>query len=130
MSYADANRISYSFPAVNFATSSSQSITGPKGKAGRIKTCHVSATTLFTAVTTQARVDLGNATTANAYGTESLGTLAAGASTAIDDGSNAASSLTMPRVAADVPIKVSFVAPTGGTPAGVGTVTVVVDWDW
>lgn len=128
MSYSLPNRRSYSFPNVAFGTSSFQTVTGPKGKAGRIVAINVAATVLFTNVTTAGRVDLGNATTANANQSLALGALAASASISSDDAVSTFTNTT-PVVAADVPLKVSFIAPTGGSPAGTATVTVIMDWD-
>lgn len=130
MSYADPVSKAYSFPAIAFGTGSSQTIRGPKGKTGIVRDIHVSATVLFTAVTTSGRVDVGNSTTAAAAGSLTLGTLAAGGSRSVLDGQDATSALVSGYICpADTDVKVSFVAPTGGSPAGTGTVTVFIDWD-
>lgn len=130
MSYSNPNRRTYTFPGIAFGTSGAQTLDNPKGKAGRIVSVQVVATVLFTAVTTPGRVDLGNSTTANAYGSLSLGTLAAAASLSSEGTIGYASYTNTTRdIAADVPLKVSFIAPTGGSPAGTGTVILTVDWD-
>jgi hypothetical protein len=130
MSYSNPDQRFYHFPNVAFGTSSTQKIRGPKGKAGRLIATHVSATVLFTAVTTSGRVDIGTAGTANAYQSLTLGTLAAGAALASDD-SNASSSVvtnTLLDLPADTDVMVSFIAPTGGSPAGTATVGVCINW--
>lgn len=130
MSYSVPRRRQYTFPSVNFATSSSQQISGPKGKAGRVIEVHVSATVTFTNTTTAGRVDIGNTTTANANMSVPLGTLAAGSALSSEDSATLSTiTVTDRNVPADTAIKVSFVAPTGGSPAGTGTVLVVVHWD-
>lgn len=130
MSYADPDRRFYSFPGVAFGTSTAQYINGPRGKKGTLKAIHVSATVLFTAVTTSGRVDVGNATTAAAYGSLTLGTLAAAAAMSSDDSGQTADPIVANHeIAANTVVKVSFVAPTGGSPAGTGTVSVMIDWE-
>jgi len=128
MSYANADRRTYSFPAVNFATNSAQAIRGPKGKMALLQSISMSATTTFTATTTQGRVDVGVTGTPQAYASLPLGTTAAGGAIASDDSARTAPVITQNRLPADTDVLMSFVAPTGGSPAGVGTVTVVIDW--
>lgn len=127
MSYSNPDRRHYSFPSVDFSTSTSQKIKGPKGKTGRLIATHVSGTVLFTAVSTSGRVDVGNSTTAAAYQSLTLGTLAAAAAIASDDGAATVTN-TLLELPADTDVKVSFIAPTGGSPAGTGTTTVTIDW--
>lgn len=130
MSYSNPDRRSYVFPAVAFGTGTAQSFQGPKGKAGRLVDIHVSCTVLFTAVTTPAYVQVGTAATPAANAALALGTLAAtDAISAKGNGVTTAYTLTTDQIAADTQVEVTFVAPTGGTPAGTGTVAVVVDWD-
>lgn len=132
MSYADADRRFYSFPAVNFATGTAQSIQGPKGKAGKLIAIHVAATTTFTATTTAGRVDIGTAATTNAYAAFPLGTLAATDAISSDDLDQTAAIITAlgSNIPGDTQVEMTFVAPTGGSPAGVGSVMVIVDWEW
>lgn len=130
MSYSLPNRREYCFPAVNFGSGSAQSIKGPRGKKGTLVDIHVACTTLFTAVTTPAYVQVGTAATPAANAQLALGTLAAtDALSAIGSTVGTAYTLTTATIAADTQVEVTFVAPTGGSPAGVGTVHVVIDWD-
>jgi len=134
MSYDAPLRITYSRNAINFATSTSRILRGPKGKRGRVVDAQVSGTTLFTNVTTSGRLQVGvagSAATLKANLDLDLGALAAGA--AINASNQAAAMIgqpgaTIPYLAADTDFTISFVAPTGGTPAGIGDVDITIDW--
>ena len=134
MSYDSPMRITYSRNAINFGTSTSRILRGPKGKRGRVVDINVSGTTLFTAVTTEGRVDVGvagSAATLIANATMPLSTLAAGAAL---NASNVSGALVgqpgsaIPYLAADTDFTIGFIAPTGGSPAGVADVDVTIDW--
>lgn len=128
MSYSNPDRRFYSFPAVNFGSGSAQSIKGPRGKAGRLIAIHASCTTLFTAVTTPGRIEVGTAADTDANALFVLGTLAATDAVASDDGVTDTDAIINADIAPNTQVEVTFVAPTGGTPAGVATVSVVIDW--
>lgn len=134
MSYSHPLRISYNFGSVAFSSgSSTRNIAVPAGKRfAKIREIHLDATVTFNAVTTPAKIQVGNGTTANKYADFSCATTAAGAAKAmassdvvaayrefIDCGS-AGENLTA--------LKVSLIANTGGTPAGTGVPTIVIDW--
>lgn len=124
MSYDIPKTETISLGSVNFGTDTASSFKLPKGKQGRIRDIMVICTTLFTAVTTGAFVKIGTTGDNDAYGsTGSLGALAA--TDTFNSVNNAAMAIAdMP---ADTQIEVVFTAPTGGTPAGIGLVSVVVD---
>jgi len=127
MSYSNPNRMCYSFGAIDFGAGGDvTSIQGPAGKAGRLVEIMVAATETFTATTTQADVQVGTGADPDANALFQLGTLA-------DTNSVSAygtSSIIDADIAADTQVEVTFTAPTGGTPAGIADVTIVIDWDW
>lgn len=143
--YDSLYEVCYNFPSVNFATGSSQKMKIPRGaKMARVLDILVSATVLFTQVTTPAVVEIGDGTTANAFGQLSLGALAAGNTLGASDvvgglfgvsnqfGNAAAAVYLAGNYNAGAGLHdliATFVAPTGGTPAGTGTVIVVVGYD-
>lgn len=99
---------------------------GPSGKKGRIIDLMASAVETFTNTTTGAIIKLGTIAADDAYGTFDLGTLA--------DNDCFVASVDSPtgfvtqELPADTLVKVTFVAPTGGTPAGMGLVSIPVAW--
>jgi hypothetical protein len=127
MGYANPNMsISYNFGLIDFGSDGSTRIKGPSGRKGRLRDVIVAGNTLFTAVTTPAHVKLGTAGTAGAYFDMTMGTLAADATqVASKDQAAAFISRDLP---VDTDIKLNFTAPTGGSPAGKGYVTVQIDW--
>lgn len=127
MGYANPKqRITYSFGLIDFSSASSTRVRGPKGMQGRIIDISVGGNTLFTNVTTPAHIKLGTATTAAAYVDATLGALAADAAwTMSNDQPTAMTAASLP---ADTDVKIAFVAPTGGSPAGKGFVSAVIDW--
>lgn len=132
MGYANPFPRTYVFDDINFATSTTAKFKGPKGLEGRVRDISVNGQVLFTAVTTPAYVRVGKADNSAdaAYAEVPLGTLAAGG--VIVATQDAPSTWRKTGAAGILPmnteIKMSFVAPTGGTPAGTGDVTVTVDW--
>lgn len=125
MSYSNPHVVTYTIPSVNFTSATATAIKAPKGyENGRILDVGVRVTTLFTAVTTPGYVRLGTTTDADAYAELNMGTAAA---TDFYNTQNDTDAI----IDADVTntqIEVTFVAPTGGTPAGVGDVVIVVAW--
>jgi len=129
MSYSNPDRRFYVFPTVDFgAGSTSHSFQGPKGKAGRLVCIHLSASETFTNTTTEANIMVGTAADTDAYALMNLGTTAATDSVASDDGVTDTDAIISASIPADTQVEVTCTAPTGGTPAGIGTVTVIVDW--
>lgn len=143
--YDNLSEVCYTFPSVNFATGSTQKMKIPRGaRMARVCDILVAATVLFTQVTTAAVVEIGDGVTANAFGQLSLGALAAGSTLGASDVvgglfgvnnqyGNAATAVYLAgnynSGAGLHDLIATFVAPTGGTPAGTATVIVVVGYD-
>jgi hypothetical protein len=126
MSYSDPRPYTYSFGAIDFgAGGDAIVITGPSGKQGTIKEVLVSATEAFTNDTTEGAVNIGSAAAGAQYVAMGLGTLADGADQRMTD---TAADLVLEAVPADTDIHVTFVAPTGGTPGGIGFVQIMIEW--
>jgi len=129
MSYSNPDRRFYVFPNVDYgAGDSSHSFQGPKGKTGRLIDIHLSATETFNSVTTDGYTEIGTASDTNAYASFVQGDLAATDSVCGTDGVTDTDWLIDPVIPADTQVEVTCKAPTGGTPAGIATVTVIVDW--
>jgi hypothetical protein len=129
MGYANPTvSISYSWPEHDFGNGNGAvSFQGPSGLTGRPRDIIVHCTETFNSVTTEADVQLGTAADADAYAKAVLGDLA-DTDTFVaskDDTDWLISDAALP---ADTQVEVVFTAPTGGTPAGKGSVTVIVDW--
>lgn len=144
MSYDRPNRIKYSPGHHDFgAAGEVWAYTGPKGKGGRIYDYGVEGIVeAFTADTTPALVSVGSVadpdlygdeismlTTAVDTGTRSLRTLFTSKQIADGIANDTAGMLLDDTIAADAIFALHAVAPTGGTPAGMGTPFVIVDWD-
>ena len=128
MSYSDPRPYTYSFGEIDFGALSTDErlvITGPSGKQGTIKEVLVSATETFTSDTTEGAVNLGSAAAGAQYVAMGLGTLANANDQRMTD---TAADLVLEAVPADTDIHVTFVAPTGGTPAGKGFVQIMIEW--
>ena len=127
MGYANPNMsITYNFGLIDFGSDGATRIKGPKGRKGRLRDVGIGGNTLFTAVTTPAHIKLGTAATPAAYFDMTMGTLAADATLeASTDQPAAFISRDRP---VDTDVKVYFTAPTGGSPAGKGFVSVTIDW--
>ncbi len=117
--------ITYSFSAHDFgAGAGTDVIQGPAGHKGRVRNVtlfEVSET--FTNVTTAALIRVGTAADPDKHAEVDCGTTASGASHV-----NTAAELYNTEIAADEAVHVDYVAPTGGTPAGIGAVNVTIDW--
>jgi len=98
---------------------------GPKGKQGTIKEISVDAFETFTAVTTEAFVRLGSATSGYEYVNMGLGTLADAANVSM---TAVAADLVLDALPADTDFHITLVAPTGGTPAGKAHYHIMIEW--
>lgn len=141
--YDNPNRIKYVFPVLDFgAGADTFAVSGPKGKAGRIYDYGVEhVTEAFTDTTLPAYVSVGSTDNADLYGDEiGLGTTAINAGTvslrtlytansAEIGGGGAGTVLLDPTVPADTAIFLHCTSPTGGTPAGIATPFMIIDWD-
>lgn len=113
--------VTYRFDDVDFgAGNSSTFITSPGGRIGIVRAIAVTdISETFTAVTTEARVDLG---TSGRYGSASLGTTPVSISFYTVPDADA-----IPSPPGGL-VSVNFVAPTGGVPAGIGSVAITISW--
>ena len=126
MSYDNPNVITYSFGEHDFGSAGEVlSVKGISGKSGVLLDICVSATETFTATTTPAYVKVGTASDDDAYASLSLATTADTDSVTASATSGA---IISPKIAADTQVEVTFVAPTGGTPAGKGFVSIAIAW--
>lgn len=135
MSYDNRLRMTYTYPALAFgAGSSSTTIKPPRRRLkGAIEDIAVAVTVLFTAVTTPAFVRLGYSSDHDYYAELNMGTAAASAM--INAGEQTTNPIfrtidlqndSTPGVLTSV--LVNFVAATGGSPAGTGTVMINIGW--
>ena len=136
--YDNPLTISYSLGLLDFAAgATANAIQRPAGKEhARIEELHVSVTEVFNGVTTNAFLQVGTASDANKFAdmdmgaaaaTDGYGTnddpdaiLAAGAFIDLDRDGDSGASLDQ--------LEITTVPNTGGTPTGIGEVTVVISW--
>ena len=134
--YDHGDRVTYLFPAQDIgAATVTLKVNGPKGKTGVLRDYGiVNVTEAFTADTTAATIAVGKTGNTDAYGEElSMGTTAAGGGKTVRSTYNKATDLDdyiVATIPADTEVFVTCTAPTGGVPAGIGAVLVVVDWAW
>lgn len=126
MSYSNPLSMTYSLGIHDFgAGGDALAIKAPNGYSkGRIIDIGVMVTETFTATTTPAYVRLGTTGDADAYAELNMGTAADTDYYNTQDDTDAI-------ISADVTsaqIEVALVAPTGGTPAGMGYVNIAIDW--
>lgn len=126
MSYSNPTVVTYVKSAVDFgAGNSAYAIKAPKGyENGRILDVGVAVSETFNQVTTPGYVRIGTTGDADAYAELNM------ASAAITDFYNTQDD-TDAIINADVTntqLEVACIAPTGGTPAGIGDVHIVVAW--
>jgi hypothetical protein len=117
----------YLFQAQDFgAGDAAEVIQGPSGKTGIVRAVTVfNVSEAFTIVTTSARVDVGDGSDANGYAFSNdipAVAIAGSHSPAISAG---VLGNELPGGAA---VTLTFVAPTGGTPAGIADVQVTITW--
>lgn len=123
--YSNPLSISYLLQALDIGAGVADIILqGPEGGKGRVSNILVyQVTEAFTATTTAGQILVGDGVTATLYANMSTGTTAIGATK-----SSADTELTYVASGTDELITVSFAAPTGGTPAGIGDVLITIDW--
>lgn len=131
----------YKFAGLNFVSGAgTYKLPIPRSaRFARILDIMVVATTTFTQTTTDAIVQIGDGVTANAFAQLHLGGLAAGSSISGRDLTSQFGVWNANYIALSNPavgnagvlhdLVMTIVAPTGGTPAGVGDVYVVVGFD-
>lgn len=134
MSYDNPNRQEYVAHAQDIgAGAKTFTFYGPKGKDGWVYDYGVvNVTEAFTADTLPCYVSVGLSGNVDAYGEE-----LSMATTAIGGGKTLRSTYSTPgdlddyivaKIPADTAVLVTATAPTGGTPAGIGDIRVVIDW--
>lgn len=128
MGYANPQQtVTYTWPSHDFgAGGGAVSFQGPKGMQGRLKEVYVHSTETFTNTTTPAYVRVGTGSDADAYAEANLGTTAA--TDCFVGSTDDADWIIQGDLPVDTQVEVAFIAPTGGTPAGIGVVQIVVDW--
>lgn len=143
--YANPRNVQFSFPAVAIGGGNSTRYIYIPNNVGNacLRNIMAAVTTAFVGTTTPGKVQIGDGTTANKYGEVDFGTAgagtAAGAGVAAygnsDTGINQRNVGALPgtpflRIAGGSVVTVSFVAPTGGSPAGTADVTVDFDFQY
>lgn len=136
--YDNPLRVSYNMGIHDFGAGGDDlALQRPVGKNfARVEEIHVAVTETFTADTTPGYVRIGTASDADKFAELNMGTAAdtdgygtnddtdaikaAGKEIDLDNDGDAGASLDQ--------LEVAFVAPTGGTPAGMGYVTIVMSW--
>jgi hypothetical protein len=123
--YSNPLTISYKFTSHDFgAGAGTDVIQGPAGHRGLVRNIALfEVTETFTSVTTAALIRVGTSGDPDKFAEMSCGTTAAAAAA-----SNTAAELYNTTIAADEAVHTDYVAPTGGSPAGIGCVQVTIDW--
>ena len=124
------------YPGVNFGGgTTTQKLPVPRGaQFARVLDLQVIASATFTQVTTPAEVQIGDGTTANKFSQLTVGGLVAGSSITGNDqtGGTWISNYIAGNYNSGAGLHdlvATFVAPTGGTPAGTGDVIIILGWD-
>lgn len=137
--YDNLKSVTYKFAAMNFvADAGTYKLPIPRtARFARVEDIMVVCTTTFTQTTTGAVVQIGDGVTAAAFASLPVGGLTAGNSITgedLTDGVWVANYLAQANPAVGTAgvlhdLTMTIVAPTGGTPAGVGDVYVIVGFD-
>jgi hypothetical protein len=125
MSYSTPLQRSYSFDHDFGAGSNTVKIKNPGNRLGKVKDVQLTATEAFTADTTAGSIKVGNGSDDDHFATLGCATTADGAAISAADGDG---TLVDDLIQTTEDVTLTFTAPTGGTPAGIGTVTVAIDW--
>lgn len=132
--YDNLVTFSYDFNAVAFgAGTTTAKLPIPRGaQMARVLDIFVTATVVFTQVTTPALVQVGDGTTANKFAQLTVGGLAVGNTISGRDGPIFQAVYNGPSYASGAGLHdliATFVAPTGGSPTGTGNVQIIVGYD-
>lgn len=132
MSYENPVTLNYSYNAQDFGNGDiTKTVRPPRGATrGRVESIHALASETFNQVTTQGFTQVGVASDLTAYADMPMGALAAGAGLCesdstgvlVDDGQFDLSQET------EDELTFTFLAPTGGTPAGIADVDIAISW--
>lgn len=125
--YSDGALITYTYPNVDFGEgTTNHAFKAPEGYTyGYLIDVGVAVTEVFNAVTTQAFVRVGTASDADAYAELAMG---AAAATDYYNTQNDTDSIKDSVIPSYTQVEVACIAPTGGTPSGIGTVHITVRW--
>lgn len=131
--YENPVGISYVYPALGFGAAASSSTIKPplKLNQGNIRDIHVGVTVLFTQVTTAAHVLVGYSGDTDYFADLTMGAAAASAGYNTRDAGSIYRKIDLlndPTPGVLTSVLVSFVAATGGSPAGTGTVNIFIEW--
>jgi len=128
--YDDPKVITYNYSALNVGGGTiTRKIRVPKGALqARVLDIHTFATVTFTNVTTTARVQVGVAGALGKFADAQIDDLAANAAQSFAD-TNGGGAIWTSQVDNVAELTVTFVAPTGGTPAGTADFTIAIAWD-
>lgn len=129
MAYDRPSNVSYVYPAKDFTAAITRAIKPPYLKnRGIIVDIHVAVTTLFTQVTTPAYVRVGTAASDALYAELNMGAAAANTAYNVTDFPTAIKKTIDLSRDAVTAVQLKIVAPTGGSPAGVGDLTLTIGW--
>lgn len=131
--YDNPKTITYSISALAFGgAGSTRTLRSPRGiNRGNVRDVMVAVTVTFTQVTTPAFVRLGWSTTPAYYAELNMGAAAAGVGWNFRDAGSISRSIDLVNDPVTGPLAgvlVTFVAATGGTPAGTGDVHICIEW--
>lgn len=119
-------QISYNLGEIDFgAGDSDHEIKGPPTMRGEVIEVHVSVTETFTDDTLDGFVRVGSAADEDEFAELDMGTTAAGTALGASGQSGALKGVL---VGAAEDVQIACYAPTGGTPAGKGHITIVINW--
>lgn len=131
MSYDNPTPVTYTWSAHDFgAAGATNEVRGPAGMRGVVRDILLTdVTETFTSTTTSGRVQVGTVADPDAYASLDCLTTAAAATASAGAATETATNFVGSTIIdADSLVQVKFVSPTGGTPAGIATVIVIIDW--
>ena len=134
MAYDNLKTLTYGYAGVNFASgNATHKVAVPRAaQYARVLDIMVEATVTFTQTTTPGLVQVGDGTTANKFGQLSLGGTAAGSTIGSGDSPVRTADYLKGNYNSGAglhDLTITFVAPTGGTPAGTGNVFITIGYD-
>lgn len=129
--YSNPLSITYDLGQHDFgAGGDTHDIKGPPGAKGRLRNVLLKKVSeAFTATTTPAYINVGTTADADKHASISCATTAIDAVLSKDPAAEDPDTYNT-EIAADEIVRTTFVAPTGGTPAGIGEVQLTIDWYW
>ena len=128
MSYENPQQITYTTGAITTtAAAATLPIRGPKGKQGRLRDVIARCTTTHVLGSTPTELKIGLSGTLTAYGDFLPAAMTAPTATTLTD-LPGASTMSTTVIAADTVVLLTTVANATGSPAGVITYDVIIDW--